>query len=230
VGAHIGYPPSQPEDLAETVRLVEDEGRKVVAHEVDVRDLDGQQRVIRSAIEQFGRLDVVVANAGVMSWGRAWEIPAEQWQEIIDVNLTGFFNTVQATVPAMIEAGNGGSIIAISSAAGLKAVPGCGHYCASKFGVVGLANSLALELGEYGIRVNTVHSYGVDTPLGNDLSMYETFQQHPHYIHSFSPGALPTDSLTPPEQVSDIVLWLASDASALLTAAQIPADKGYLKV
>lgn len=198
-----------------------------------MRDHDGQKQVIARAIEQFGRLDVVVANAGgVMSWGgRAWEIPTEMWQEIIDVNLTGFFNTVQACVPAMIEAGNGGSIIAISSSAGIKAVPGAGHYCASKFGVVGLANSLALEVGEYGIRVNSVHTYGgVDTALGNDLSMYSMFEKHPHYVYSFSPGALPTESLIAPNQVSEVVLFLASDASALLTAAQIPADKGYMKV
>lgn len=230
VGAHIGYAHAEPEDLAETVRLVEDEGAKIFADRVDVRDLAGQQRVVASAVEQFGRLDVVVANAGVMSWGRVWEIPAEQWQEIIDINLTGVWNTVKAAVPAMIEAGNGGSIIVTSSAAGLKAVPGAGHYCASKFGVVGLTNSLAIELGEYNIRVNSIHTYGVDTALGNDLSMYETFQQHPHYVYSFSPGALPTDSLTPPEQVSEVVLFLAGDASALVTAAQIPADKGYLKI
>lgn len=230
VGAHIGYPPSRPEDLTETVRLVEDEGAKIFAAPVDVRDLAGQQRVIASAVEQFGRLDVVVANAGVMSWGRAWEIPAEQWQEMIDINLTGFWNTMKAAVPAMIEAGNGGSIIAVSSAAGLKAVPGAGHYSASKFGVVGLTNSLAIELGEYNIRVNSIHTYGVDTALGNDLSMYSTFEAHPTYVYSFSPGALPTDSLTPPEQVSEVVLFLASDASALLTGAQVTADKGYLRI
>ena len=147
--------------------------------------------MIASAVEQFGRLDIVVANAGVMSWGRAWEIPAEQWQEIIDINLTGVWNTAKATVPAMIEAGNGGSIIVTSSAAGIKAVPGAGHYCASKFGVVGLTNSLAIELGEYNIRVNSIHTYGVDTALGNDLSMYETFQKYPHYVYSFSRARYP---------------------------------------
>ena len=230
VGAHIGYPPAQPDDLAETVRLVEDEGAKISADRVDVRDLVGQQRVIASAIEQFGRLDIVVANAGVMSWGRAWEMPAEQWQEMIDINLTGFWNTVKASAPAMIAAGNGGSIIAISSAAGIKAVPGAGHYSASKFGIVGLTNSLAIELGEYDIRVNSVHTYGVDTALGNDPSLYATFEQHPRFAYSFSAGALETESLTPPEQVSEIVLFLASDASALMTGAQVAADKGYLKI
>ncbi|HET7740583.1 MULTISPECIES: mycofactocin-coupled SDR family oxidoreductase [unclassified Mycolicibacterium] len=225
-----GYVAATPEDLAETVRLVENEGRKILAKEVDVRDADGQLRVVAEAIEQFGRLDIVVANAGVLNWGRLWEISPQQWQETIDTNLTGVWNTIRAVVPPMIAAGNGGSIITISSAAGIKAVPGCGHYCASKFGVVGLTNSLAIELGEFGIRVNSVHPYGTDTPMGNDVSMYQMLADHQTYIHSFSPGALPTDSLAAPDLISDIVLWLASDASSLITAAQIPADKGYLKI
>ena len=230
VAAHNGYAPSTPEDLAETVSLVENEGRKILAKEVDVRDLEGQQRIVAEAVEQFGRLDIVVANAGVLNWGRLWEISEQQWQDTLDTNLTGLWHTIKAAVPAMIEAGNGGSIVNISSAAGIKAVPGCGHYCASKFGVVGLTNSLAVELGEFGIRVNSVHPYGTDTPMGNDLSMYQMFADHQTYIHSFSPGALPTDSLAAPDLISDIVLWLASDASSLVTAAQIPADKGYLKI
>jgi SDR family mycofactocin-dependent oxidoreductase len=230
VAADNGYPAATPEELAETVNLVEGEGRKILAREVDVRDAEGQQRIVAEAVEQFGRLDVVVANAGVLNWGRLWEISERQWQQTLDTNLTGLWHTIKATVPQMIEAGNGGSIVNISSAAGIKAVPGCGHYCATKFGVVGLTNSLAVELGEYGIRVNSVHPYGTDTPMGNDLSMYQVFQDHPHYIHSYSPGALPTDSLAAPDLISDIVVWLASDASSLVTAAQIPADKGYLKI
>jgi SDR family mycofactocin-dependent oxidoreductase len=230
VADHNGYPPAQPADLAETVALVEGEGRKILAEHIDVRDALGQQRVVANAVEQFGHLDVVVANAGVLNWGRVWEISPAQWQQTLDINLTGVWNTIRAVVPPMIAAGNGGSIITISSAAGIKAVPGCGHYCASKFGVVGLTNSLAVELGEFGIRVNSVHPYGTDTPMGNDVAMYQVFQDHPHYIHSYSPGALPTDSLADPDQISDVVVWLASDSSALLTAAQIPADKGYLKI
>lgn len=225
-----GYAPADPDDLAETVRLVEGEGRKILPHQVDVRDADGQLRVVAEAVEQFGRLDIVVANGGVLNWGRVWEISPQQWQDTLDTNLTGVWNTVRAVVPPMIAAGNGGSIITISSAAGIKAVPGCGHYCASKFGVVGLTNSLAVELGEFGIRVNSVHPYGTDTPMGNDTSMYQVFADHPTYIHSFSPGALPMDSLAAPDLISDIVVWLASDASSLVTAAQIPADKGYLKI
>ena len=230
VAANNGYAASTPEDLAETTSLVENEGRKMLAAQIDVRDAAGQQRTVDEAITQFGRLDIVVANAGVLNWGRLWEISAQQWQDVLDTNLTGVWNTIRATVPAMIQAGNGGSIITISSAAGIKAVPGCGHYCASKFGVVGLTNSLAVELGCYGIRVNSIHPYGTDTPMGNDPSMWQLFADNPTYIHSFSPGALPTDSLADPNLVSDIVLWLAGDASSLVTAAQIPADKGYLKI
>lgn len=225
-----GYEPATPDDLAETVNLVEGEGRKIYAKTVDVRDAEGQQQVVAETIEQFGRLDIVVANAAVLNWGRLWEISQQQWQDTLDINLTGMWNTIRAVVPSMIEAGNGGSIIATSSAAGIKAVPGCGHYCATKFGVVGMINALAVELGEFGIRVNSVHPYGTDTPMGNDVSMYQILQDHPQYIHSFSPGALPTDSLIKPDQISDIVVWLASDASSLITAAQIPADKGYLKI
>src|ERR1700753_449584 len=103
-----GYPPAQPQELAETVNLVEGEGRKILASEVDVRDAAGQQRVVGDALEQFGRLDIVVANAGVLNWGRLWEISAEQWQDVLDINLTGLWNTIKAVVPPMIEAGKGG--------------------------------------------------------------------------------------------------------------------------
>ena len=149
--------------------------------------------MVAAALEQFGRLDIVVANAGVLNWGRLWEISAQQWQDTLDINLTGLWNTIKAVVPPMIEAGNGGSIITISSAAGIKAVPGCGHYCASKFGVVGLTNSLAVELGEFGIRVNSVHPYGTDTPMGNDVSMYRC-----------SPTTRTTSTASPPARCRPI--------------------------
>jgi NAD(P)-dependent dehydrogenase (short-subunit alcohol dehydrogenase family) len=150
----------------------------------------------------------------VCSIGVGWEISAQQWQDTVDINLTGLWNTIKSVVPPMIAAGNGGSIITISLAAGITAVPGCGHYCASKFGVVGLTNALAVELGEFGIQVSSVHPYGADTPMGNDVSTYQVFQNHPSYIHSFSPGALPTESLADPDFVSNIVVWLAGDASS----------------
>jgi len=171
----VTYPMPTSEDLAETVRLVEATGRKVLAREVDIRDLAAQQQVVADGIEQFGRLDVVVANAGILSWGRMFEMSEEQWDTVIDVNLNGTWRTIRAAVPAMIEAGNGGSIIIVSSSAGTKATPGNGHYSASKHGLVAITNALAIEVGEFGIRVNSIHPYSIDTPMVEKEAMMDVF-------------------------------------------------------
>ena len=163
------------------------------------------------------------------SWGRIWELTDEQWNTVIDVNLTGTFHTVRAAVPAMIEAGNGGSIVVVSSSAGLKATPGNGHYSASKHGLTGLTNSLAIELAEFGIRVNSIHPYSIDTPMVEPDLMMQVFGKHPHYIHSFGPMPLQPKGFMGAEEVSDVVAWLAGDGSATLTGSQIPVDKGVLK-
>src|SRR6202012_4991642 len=147
------------------VRLVEAEGRKILAREADIRDDAALRQIVADGVEQFGRLVILVANAGVLGWGRVWELTDEQWDTVVGVNLTGTFRPLRAAIPAMIEAGNGGSIVVVSSSAGLKATPGNGHYSASKHGLVGLTNTLALEVGEYGIRVNSIHPYAVKTPM-----------------------------------------------------------------
>ena len=119
----ITYPGATPEDLAETVRAVEAEGRKILARQVDTRDDAALRQLVADGVEEFGRLDILIANAGVLSWGRVWELSDEQWDSVIGVNLTGTFQTVRAVVPAMIDAGNGGAIVVVSSSAGLKATP-----------------------------------------------------------------------------------------------------------
>lgn len=234
----ITYPAATSEDLAETASAVEATGRKVLAREVDIRDLAAQQQLVADTIEQFGRLDVVVANAGVLSWGRMFEMSEEQWDSVIDVNLNGTWRTLRATVPAMIEAGNGGSIIVVSSSAGLKATPGNSHYAASKHGLVAITNSLALEVGEYGIRVNSIHPYSIDTPMVEPDAMMEIFGKYPTYIHSFSPmpfhpvnheGKKGLQEFMTAEEVSDVVTWLASDASATISGSQIAVDRGTMK-
>jgi SDR family mycofactocin-dependent oxidoreductase len=234
----ITYPMPTSEDLAETARLVEAEGRKVLAREIDIRDLAAQQQVVADAIDQFGRLDVLVANAGVLSWGRLFEMDAEQWDSVIGVNLSGTWRTIRAVVPAMIEAGNGGSIIIVSSSAGLKATPGNGHYAASKFGLVGLTNALALEVGEYGIRVNSIHPYSIMTPMIEPEAMAEIFTKYPTYLHSFAPmpykpvahdGKAGLQEFMTPEEVSDVVTWLAGPNSATLSGSQIAVDRGVMK-
>jgi SDR family mycofactocin-dependent oxidoreductase len=234
----VTYPMPTSEDLADTVREVEATGRKVLAREVDIRDLAGQQQVVADGIEQFGRLDIVVANAGVLSWGRMFEMSEEQWDTVIDVNLNGTWRTIRAAVPAMIEAGNGGSIIVVSSSAGLKATPGNGHYSASKHGLVALTNALAIEVGEFGIRVNSIHPYSIDTPMVEKEAMMELFGKHPTFIHSFSPfpykpvsqqGMSSLQDFMTAEEVSDVVAWLASDGSATISGSQIAVDRGTAK-
>jgi hypothetical protein len=229
VSDSISYPAATPADLAETVRAVEAEGRKVLAREVDIRDDVALRQLVADGVEQFGRLDIVVANAGVLSWGRVWELTDEQWDAVVGVNLTGTFRTLRAVLPAMIEAGNGGSVVVVSSSAGLKATPGNGHYSASKHGLVALTNTLAIELSEFGIRVNSIHPYSVDTPMIEPDLMMQVFAQHPHYVHSFGPMLLQPNGFMDASEVSDVVAWLAGDGSGTLTGAQIPVDKGVLK-
>jgi SDR family mycofactocin-dependent oxidoreductase len=234
----ITYPMPTSDDLAETVAAVESTGRKVLAREVDIRDLAAQQQVVADGVEQFGRLDIVVANAGVLSWGRLFEMSEDQWDTVIEVNLSGTWRTIRAAVPAMIEAGNGGSIVIVSSSAGLKATPGNGHYSASKHGLVGLTNALAIEVGEFGIRVNSIHPYSIDTPMVEAEAMMEIFGKYPAFLHSFSPmpyhpvnhaGKKGLKEFMSPEEVSDVVSWLAGDGSATISGSQIAVDRGTAK-
>ncbi len=234
----VTYPLGSSDELAETVRAVEATGRKILAREVDIRDLAALQKVVADGIEQFGRLDIVVANAGVLSWGRMHEMSEEQWDTVIDINLNGSWRTIRAAAPAMIEAGNGGSIVIVSSSAGLKATPGNGHYSASKHGLVALTNALAIELGEFGIRVNSIHPYSIETPMVEKEAMMELFTKFPQYVHSFSPmpyhpvnhqGKKGLMEFMMPEEVSDVVAWLASDGSATISGSQIAVDRGTAK-
>jgi SDR family mycofactocin-dependent oxidoreductase len=234
----ITYPMPTSEDLADTARAVEAAGRKVLAREVDIRDLAALQQVVADGMEQFGRLDVLVANAGVLSWGRLFEMSEEQWDTVIDVNLSGTWKTIRAAVPAMIEAGHGGSIIIVSSSAGLKATPGNGHYSASKHGLTALTNALTIELGEFGIRVNSIHPYSIDTPMVEPDAMMEIFGKYPTFLHSFAPmpykpvdheGKQGLKEFMAPEEVSDVVAWLAGDGSRTISGSQIAVDRGTMK-
>src|SRR4051812_18638894 len=151
--------PSSADDLANAVREIEDLGRgiKVLARQVDVRDFAGLKQLADDAVQQLGGIDVVVANAGIINFGELNDYTTEMFTAVIDTNLTGVFNTVKATVPHMIEAGKGGSVILISSAAGIKGQPFTLGYTAAKHGVVGICRGLANELGEHRIRVNSIH-------------------------------------------------------------------------
>ena len=149
----------------------------------------------------------------------------EQWSTLIDVNLSGVWRTMKAAVPHMIEARNGGSIVIMSSIAGKKALPGQAHYAAAKHGLVGLTQAAAVELGEYKIRVNSVHPYGVNTPMGTDPNAMEVLRTHPRYIASF--GSILTDTpLAEPDDVTNAVLFLAGDSGRTITGTHLSVDMG----
>jgi SDR family mycofactocin-dependent oxidoreductase len=160
-----GVAAATPGDLDETARLAEKTGQRVIARRIDVRDLAAMESLAAEAVAELGHIDIVVANAGILSWGNAWELSSESWNELIDVNLTGVFHTIRATVPHMIRQGSGGSIILTSSAAGLKGQPFTLAYTAAKHGVVGICRGLANELGAYDIRVNSIHPAAVATEM-----------------------------------------------------------------
>ena len=161
------YDSATPDDLAETVRLVEATGRRIIASAIDVRDFDGLRDTVNDAVATLGRLDVIVANAGI-SAPQVWnEITPESFRDVMDVNVTGVWNTVMAGAQRIIDGGRGGSIILISSAAGLKMQPFMIHYTASKHAVTGMARAFAAELGPHSIRVNSVHPGPVNTAMGS---------------------------------------------------------------
>jgi len=217
------------EDMGETIAGVEGAGRKIVAGIADVREEEELDALVADGVAALGGLDVVVANAGISNWSRFWEMPDEQWQRLIDINLTGVWRTFKATAPVLIEQGRGGSMIAISSVAGIKSLPGQAHYSAAKHGVVGLVKTAAIELGPFGIRVNSVHPWGINTRLaGSEEGVWKLIEANPTYAGSF--GAILDPPLSEPHEVAAAVAWLASPAASSITGIQLPVDKGATTV
>ena len=168
----MGYPLATEADLAETVKAVEALDRRIVATVADVRDAGALKAAVDDGVAQLGRLDIVSANAGICTIQTWDEVTPQVWQDTLDTNLTGVWNTIVVSVPHLIAAG-GGSIICTSSTAGIKGLPFLAPYVAAKHGVVGIARTMANELARHSIRVNTVHPTGVDTPMGSGLGGLE---------------------------------------------------------
>lgn len=223
----VPYDPATPDDLAETVRLVEATGRRILASTVDTRDADGLNHAVEAGVAELGRLDVIVANAGV-SAPQAWDrISPKDFRDVMDINVTGTWNTVMAGAGTIIAGGRGGSIILISSAAGIKLQPFMIHYTASKHAVTGMARAFAAELGKHSIRVNSVHPGPVMTAMGTgDMvsALGAAMETNPQLSNMMTPF-LPTWAVQP-EDVADAVCWLASDESKYVTASAIPVDQG----
>jgi len=225
----VAYPAATPADLAETVKQVEALDRRMIAAQADVRDPAGLRAVLDAAVAELGHLDGVVANAGISSAAPAAEMSAEMWGTMIDINLTGVWNTCQASLPHL---GEGSSIVIISSTAGLRTGGNIAHYAAAKHGVVGLMRSLANELAPQRIRVNTVHPTNVSTDMLLNDALYRVFRPDlenptledaiPAYTRF---NALPVPWVEP-RDISNAVLFLLSDEARYVTSVSLPVDAG----
>jgi (+)-trans-carveol dehydrogenase len=230
----VEYPLSTPEDLAATVELVEALDRRIVAVQADVRDLTSMERALADGVAELGRLDVVCANAGILSSGSLADLSEEAWREMIDINLSGVWRTCKVAIPHLIAGGRGGSMILTSSVAGLKSYPNIAHYVAAKHGVTGLMRTLAVELAPHRIRVNSVHPTQVDTDMIQNDVMYRLFcpeSENPtkeeFAAASRATGLLPVDWVDTID-VSNAVLFLASDDARYITGTALAIDAGAL--
>jgi SDR family mycofactocin-dependent oxidoreductase len=226
------YDLATAQDLADTARDIEALDRRVVSMAADIRSSAALDAAVAEGLAQFGQLDILVANAGIWALGRLWELTDDQWQDVIDIDLTGSWRSIKAVVPAMIE-GRGGSIVLTSSVNGFEAGAGMGHYVAAKHGVLGLMRTAALELGAFNIRCNAVCPGIVDTKMNDWPGAYDmmaggpggTPQDRQYAAHNWS--ALAGRGLLNPASVSKAVLWLASDDSADVTGVALPIDGGH---
>jgi SDR family mycofactocin-dependent oxidoreductase len=223
----VAYPMSTPEDLAETAKEVEALDRRIFTARADVRDETELKQAFDQGTAELGPVDIVLANAGIAPMARR-ELHSA-WQDVIDVNLTGAFNTVETAIPSMIERGRGGAIVLTSSTAGINGIGGPTRgglgYTASKHGIVGLMRSYANTLAKHSIRVNSVHPTGVRTPMIiNDASM-EFLSQDPQLSNALA-NALPVD-MVEPEDISNAILWLVSDDARYVTGVTLPVDAGF---
>lgn len=218
-------------ELQETGRAVEARDRRAVVVPADVRDLASLENVLAAATPTIGPIDIVVANAAINSYGPAAEMGVGAWRDVIDVNLTGVWQTVRAAIPHL---NRDGSVIITSSVAGLQGFANVGHYVSAKHGLVGLARSLAHELGPRGIRVNTIHPTQVRTSMILNEETYALFapdKDHPtveDLAERSQAGMVIPVPWIEPEDVSDAVLFLASDESRCITGAALPVDAGAL--
>jgi SDR family mycofactocin-dependent oxidoreductase len=228
--ASVPYPMATADDLAETVKLVENLDRRIVAHRADVRDYDALKAAVDEGVAQLGHLDVVLANAGVLSMAPTLEMPDEQWDEMIDINLGGVWRTLKAVCPVLIEQGTGGSIVITSSVFGLKGAPAIAHYVAAKHGVVGLMRCLVNEISPYNVRVNCVLPTTVDTDMIQNPAAYNYFgvSTREDFAAAFQTlNALPVPWVEKGD-ISEAVLYLASDESRYVTGQTLGIDAGFL--
>lgn len=221
------YPPATTEELAETARACEDEGARVVSDVVDLRDGVALRAILDRAVAELGRLDVVVANAGVSYFVPFLDLSDDDWDAMITNNLTSAQRTVSAAAPHMVRAGNGGSIILTASVGGLKVIPFETHYVASKHGLIGMMKCLAVELAPHGIRVNAIAPGGVQTAMAEGTDLHAIFgneERATMFAGSFNPLMAP--GMSTPDEIADVVKFLCSPAAKAITGHVLPIDYG----
>jgi SDR family mycofactocin-dependent oxidoreductase len=222
--ATVPYDMGTEADLAETVKQVEALDRRIIARQADVRSPASLKRAVDEGVSELGKLDIVVANAGICTV-QAWdEVTPEVWQDTLDTNLTGVWNTMVAGAPHLIANG-GGSVICTSSTAGIKGLPYLAPYVAAKHGVVGIAKTMANELASHKIRVNTVHPTGVNTPMGNGLGGLNPLIERDPNLGPIYMNTLPVE-MVEPRDISNAVLFLASDEAQYVTGLEFTVDAG----
>ena len=222
----VQYPLAKAEDLEETIELVRAAGGDIMGKQADIRSSADMEAVAQFTLDTYGRVDYVVANAGIHGHAESTlEISDETWETMIDVNLTGTWKTCKALVPAMIKGGEGGAIVLISSVDGLRAAPSWGHYGAAKAGVESLKDTLAVELAEHNIRVNTINPTGVMTPMAEGLSKVMPWTVR-KWKHNDRTNLLDVP-MVEPQDITNAVLWLLSDAARYVTGIHLPVDAGY---
>ncbi|MCW2830461.1 MAG: putative short-chain dehydrogenase [Aeromicrobium sp.] len=228
----VPYAMSTPEDFEQTVKEVEALDRRIITHQADVRDSDALAAAVDSGLAEFGKIDVLCANAGIFSNSTFAEITDQDWDDQIGVNLTGVFRTVRAVLPTMI-AQRQGSIVLTSSAAGLVGFANFAHYTAAKHGVVGLMRTLVNEVSQYGVRVNTIHPNSVNTKMIMNEATYKLFDPENPTQERFGEIFTTMNPLgikwVEPVDVSNAVLYVASDEARYITGAMIPVDGGFLQ-
>ncbi|AFA75146.1 putative oxidoreductase, short-chain dehydrogenase/reductase family [Gordonia polyisoprenivorans VH2] len=228
----VPYATARPGDLEETVRAVEALDRRIIASEVDVRDLAGLTKAAQDGVAALGRLDIVLANAGISTMAPTLEMDEQTWQTMIDINLTGVWKTVRAAVPHIVAGGRGGAVVLTSSLAAITTNENIAHYTAAKYGLIGLMRVLAKELGPQSIRVNTVHPTTVATDMILNEPTYKLFRpdlEEPTRA-DFEEAAsqmnrLPV-SMVEPIDISNAILYLVSDAGRYVTGTTQVIDAG----
>ncbi|MGH2496666.1 MAG: mycofactocin-coupled SDR family oxidoreductase [Ktedonobacteraceae bacterium] len=233
--ATIPYPLATPEELATLTAEIESMGNRVIAEQTDVTDLVAMQALAERAQQELGPIDIVVANAGVYSFAPSWEMSEQQWDETVNVDLKGVWITCKVSISHMLSR-KSGKIICICSTAGFKGMHNLSHYVAAKHGVLGLVKTLAIELAPYNINVNAICPTSVDTNMCKNQAIYDAFAGGPGPLATYEHmleltnqiNLFPDRDLLPPQAISEVVLWLASDEARHLTGSAIPVDAGYL--